>query len=176
MPAFIDLENQRFGKLVVLEYMPVTGKSTTWLCLCDCGRKTVTTSALLRKGKTKSCGCIRTSKKFASGVVAQRAFLASYKYAAAKRNLAFELTIDTFNQLITQNCYYCDAVPAQTLTHKHRHGGLICNGIDRLDNCLGYTVENCVACCKACNHAKHTHSVDEYIQRCIRIASKWGNK
>lgn len=56
-----NLTNQRFGRLVVL--FPVEQKdrqSTQWLCQCDCGNLKVTKRILLKKGKTKSCGCLRS--------------------------------------------------------------------------------------------------------------------
>lgn len=55
----LDLTNQRFGKLVVLYRGPNIGEQPTWICQCDCG--TIThpiMGANLRKGITKSCGCL----------------------------------------------------------------------------------------------------------------------
>lgn len=53
-----DITGQRFGKWQVIEY---TGKvkfsSAVWLCKCDCGTVREVTSASLRRGDTKSCGC-----------------------------------------------------------------------------------------------------------------------
>ena len=55
MPKFIDLVGQKFGDLKVLEYV---GKSK-WLCECEkCHSKKVILGANLRKGRTKSCGCL----------------------------------------------------------------------------------------------------------------------
>lgn len=45
---------------------------------------------------------------------------------------------------------------------------LIYNGIDRIDNAKGYTIENSVTCCKRCNFAKRNMSYDEFIS--------WGKK
>lgn len=57
---FINIENQRFGRLVALEYIKnKKGTKALWKCKCDCGNEITTESALLRAGKTKSCGCIR---------------------------------------------------------------------------------------------------------------------
>ena len=61
MPARIDLTGQRFGRLTVVS-LPESnpfGSSAAWVCLCDCGTELLVRSALLRKGHTKSCGCLR---------------------------------------------------------------------------------------------------------------------
>jgi hypothetical protein len=53
-----DLTGQRFGRLVAVAY----SKPSKWICLCDCGNKATVLSSLLRKGATKSCGCLRRDK------------------------------------------------------------------------------------------------------------------
>jgi hypothetical protein len=37
------------------------------------------------------------------------------------------------------------------------------NGLDRVDNTLGYTEANVVPCCQICNIAKQRMSVDEFV-------------
>lgn len=56
----IDLKGKRFGKLTVIEKAPNKGVKTTWLCNCDCGNTTIARTNCLRKGQTKSCGCLIT--------------------------------------------------------------------------------------------------------------------
>jgi hypothetical protein len=57
---FVNIKGQRFGRLVALEYVKnKKGTKALWRCKCDCGNEITTESALLRTGKTKSCGCIR---------------------------------------------------------------------------------------------------------------------
>ena len=53
-----DLTNQRFGKLIALEYI----KGGNWKCKCDCEKEIITSSRNLRTGHTKSCGCLRAEK------------------------------------------------------------------------------------------------------------------
>lgn len=58
-----NLIGQRFGRLVVIKHegsyiSPKNSKSTKWLCKCDCGKEIVAIGKNLRKGKTKSCGCL----------------------------------------------------------------------------------------------------------------------
>jgi hypothetical protein len=50
------------------------------------------------------------------------------------------------------------------------NGVFIGNGVDRVENSLGYSVDNCVACCKICNWMKLTLSVDEFKAHVIKIA------
>lgn len=55
----MDLTGQRFGKLTVICQAGLNKHNKSlWNCKCDCGNETVTTTALLRSGKTKSCGCL----------------------------------------------------------------------------------------------------------------------
>jgi len=59
MNRFIDLTGLRFGKLLVIRRTNIKKwGSTCWLCKCSCGKETVVDSHSLRKGNTKSCGCL----------------------------------------------------------------------------------------------------------------------
>lgn len=56
----VDVLHQRFGRLVVTgpsERVSSAGK--LWVCACDCGGQSITTSLKLRNGHTTSCGCYR---------------------------------------------------------------------------------------------------------------------
>lgn len=63
-----DLVGQRFGNLTVLEFVPKisnkgTKKSSYYICQCDCGNITNPISSNdLKRGHTKSCGCLRKNK------------------------------------------------------------------------------------------------------------------
>ena len=62
MPKKINLTNQIFGRLTVLEQaeniITPNGRShVAWKCKCDCGNITVVRGDCLRKGSTVSCGC-----------------------------------------------------------------------------------------------------------------------
>lgn len=60
---FIDLEGQRFERLLVLGYV---GRSPSghslWQCLCDCGNEITSPMGNLRNGHTQSCGCLSTER------------------------------------------------------------------------------------------------------------------
>lgn len=56
----IEMTGQRFGRLTVISRGEKRGKYTGafWLCKCDCGTMTTVSGNSLRKGETKSCGCL----------------------------------------------------------------------------------------------------------------------
>jgi hypothetical protein len=62
MPPRIDLAGQRFGDLLVTEYVGFQSKNnqSMWVCRCDCGN--LTTVARNNLGKTRSCGCYKRNK------------------------------------------------------------------------------------------------------------------
>ncbi len=54
-----DMIGQRFGRLVVREYIGIgPSRAKRYLCDCDCGSTAETSGAKLRYGHTKSCGCL----------------------------------------------------------------------------------------------------------------------
>lgn len=64
MSAPIDLTGQRFGRLTAMVLSgPSAAYGRRWSCQCDCGNTTVVTAASLRRGNTKSCGCLRHAAK-----------------------------------------------------------------------------------------------------------------
>jgi hypothetical protein len=56
----LNLIGQKFGRLTVIAFAGIAkcGQSS-WECLCDCGNKKIVKSDHLRRGNTKSCGCLR---------------------------------------------------------------------------------------------------------------------
>jgi len=62
MTPRIDHTGQRFGRLTVVRCEGALSARTpeaAWLCRCDCGGATIATGSNLRRGKTRSCGCLK---------------------------------------------------------------------------------------------------------------------
>jgi hypothetical protein len=58
----LDLIGQRFGRLIVQTRSTATfsdPKHVRWICLCDCGAVATVRAAVLRRGCTRSCGCLK---------------------------------------------------------------------------------------------------------------------
>jgi len=71
MATVIDITGRRFSRWVVLSlYAKGAGAHATWVCQCDCGTRSVVDGVHLRRGKTRSCGCLRTEQLTTHGYTA----------------------------------------------------------------------------------------------------------
>ncbi len=87
-----------------------------------------------------------------------------YRYflsPAKARGLEITITKDDYNARVWTACHYCGALPGDAPL-----------GMDRKDNAVGYTPENCVPCCWRCNRKKAADSDSEFIEYCRRVAAR----
>lgn len=96
--------------------------------------------------------------------------LGVYKRNASYRGIEWSLTNEQFKALIMLPCHYCGLASSMVKTAKCLFGELAHNGVDRHDNTLGYTVANCVPCCKICQKMKGTMPYEEFISHVRRLA------
>jgi hypothetical protein len=78
-----------------------------------------------------------------------------YNKSAKRRNHSFDLDLEKFKVLALSECHYCDY---------YKEGEV--NGIDRVNNDLGYTMDNCVTCCYTCNKMKRYYHPLYFVQTC----------
>ena len=71
-PKVVDLTEQVFGRLTVLELDHVKRSTRNWKCQCSCGNITVVRESDLRHGITKSCGCLKKETKKHDEVTVQK--------------------------------------------------------------------------------------------------------
>lgn len=177
----------KFNRLTVVEYS-YTNKQRRkcFICKCDCGNTATIQSNNLKSGHTKSCGCFAretNSKVNKSRFKGERSLInrvyGNYKKSAKSRNIPFDLTNDEVEKLIFQNCYYCTAKPENKcrvkLKNDLQHEDLLYNGIDRVDNSKGYTVNNVVPCCTQCNFAKRSLSIKDFKQWIMKVYENLSN-
>lgn len=67
MPKIINDIGKKYGRLTILASFRQNGKKTFYKCLCDCGKEVTSPAGNIRKGKTKSCGCLKIEKRIKHG-------------------------------------------------------------------------------------------------------------
>ncbi len=76
--------------------------------------------------------------------------LTIYKQNAKSRNLEWSIPDGLAVDLFTDSCFYCGARP------------LPLNGIDRVNNEVGYVENNVVSSCKTCQYAKRDNTRESF--------------
>lgn len=101
--------------------------------------------------------------KLPPGEASARHLYYVYRRSAKKRSLEFNLSFNDAIEIWKQPCSYCGAEPQIVYQHNpNSNGGIIYNGIDRINNDLGYTKDNCTSCCKICNFAKRNQDLEDF--------------
>lgn len=128
-----DITGQKFNMLTVIKK---TGKSCNtaknaieWECLCECGNTTFVSSKNLRRGNTKSCGCLMKGENHPNYKHGKTKNKEYRKDKALKRQYGISL-IDYNAQLRKQNglCAICNSSPTEKFSlavdHDHETGSI----------------------------------------------------
>lgn len=155
----IDETGNVYGKLTVIEQKKSRNGQARWRCQCECGKETDVAGGELRAGNSRSCGCQwGLYKRIDSDYDADfNRYFRNLKRGAANREYEFSLTREQVYPLIQQDCTYCGVSPIKR------------NGLDRVDNEKGYTLDNIVPCCEDCNRAKLTRTAEEFLSWAERV-------
>lgn len=161
----IDRIGKKYHQLLIVSISHKIKNLTYVNTICDCGKeKIICLQNIVRTKKpTKSCNHLKIEnlKSFSNK---EPNFKSEYKRwlknDVKSRNKTSDLTIEQYSILIMNNCHYCNSPGTQIM---HFSQAFKRNGIDRIDNNIGYTINNCVSCCSICNFAKRSSNYDDFI-------------
>ncbi len=172
-----------FSNLTVIKHLGSVKYNNIYLCKCSCGNEKEFPLTLLRTGKATHCGCLKFSsnthgnRKYSPQEASFRAKASGYKAEAKSRNIDYSLTVEDTINLLKGKCNYCLQEPNNIFNSRlsrisknknnfsSRHSTdytIYYNGIDRVDNTKGYTIENTVSCCFRCNTAKLNYTTEDF--------------
>lgn len=152
----MSLVGQRFGMLIVIREFERRGKPNGVRVRCDCGREKDTCSRSVRRGRTRSCGCM------------QKASARRHGFSICPEYHRWRAMIDRCHN--PQNVGYANYggrgitvckewrnEPAAYIAWFRANGGGEGREVDRIDNDLGYAPENCRIVAKVRN-ARNTRA------------------
>lgn len=160
-----------YGAFTILEFIKVENSKAYFKIKCNnCGTEFEREFKCIKSSHKNYC--VHCKGNFISPSIQtpmNRAY-DTYRKGAAVRDLKFELTQEQFENLVTQNCFYCGQEPEP---HERKWNKtdqeFYRNGIDRVDSSKGYSLENCVPCCERCNRMKSDFSYSEFRERVSKI-------
>jgi hypothetical protein len=166
-----------------LQYLTVLGYDAGedhrgyFSCRCICGKVIRVRAENVIGKRTHSCGCMKSSLSMMANTLPNNLGLINklyrqYEARAKKKKLEFSLTIEQFQTLIFSNCTYCGSSPRHVMlvsSSKRKKKPFSYNGVDIIDNNLGYYQSNCAPCCSQCNQAKSSYSVDEFKKWIVKV-------
>lgn len=175
-------ENQKYGKLTILSICPsyksinkTTGKQSSarrFLTKCDCGKERIVKRRYLLTN-SEPCCCKCAFGKRPQSLKRQDKYIRIYKMliaSAKKRSKTCLIDFDDFKKIIIKDCYYCNEPPK--LLKWEKKFEIFVNGIDRLNNNIGYELHNCVPCCAICNTMKMCLNVDDFYSHIKKISNR----
>jgi len=131
--------------------------SVSCCSMCNYMKNTMSASVFVRRAEH-----IMTYNGFVDGRLCPELFgdykgasYNGYKDRAIKKNMDFTTTPEEFDMIRMYDCYVCGK--ENTTTHR--------NGVDRFDNLIGYTPENCRSCCADCNYMKRNFSYHDMMDK-----------
>lgn len=120
------------------------------------------------------------SKQFTKNkrrISAIRGVFNDYKSRAKSKGVEWALTFEMLYSLVTSVCAICGKKPTNKINRQSiKNCVAMYNGIDRIDNSLGYIEGNVRTCCKLCNAMKSNLKERVFKKHLIRIAQRMAER
>lgn len=147
MSAFKDITGNKYGMLTVVERVDIGKPRAWWRCKCDCGNETITSSDMLKRGNTRSCGCLHEINRYrrhGNGGRKNRTRL--YKTWSGMIQRTTNPNDKYFSNYGGRGIGICDEWRKDFVAFKEwadQNGYADDLFIDRIDNDGGYSPDNC---------------------------------
>jgi hypothetical protein len=139
------LVGDRFGRLVVTDIANVgTIKHPKHTCTCDCGVVVIVSRGGLHDGSTKSCGCLRKESATAASTTHGKSGLPEYKVWKSMNDRTGNPNNWAWDRYGGRGIKACDEWRSfdRFITDMGQRPSPN-SQLDRIDNDLGYSKENC---------------------------------
>lgn len=174
-----EMIGKMFGRLMVVayavDYVSPSGKHwANCLCKCDCGNTHIVRASALRSGLVKSCGCLSREKAGANfrkhGMANKDPLYSVWKGMRERCTNPNQKFWKRYGGRGIRVCSeWNDFVAFREWALSHGwHKGL---QIDRIDDCRGYSPDNCrIVTCKENNDHRNSprNAKGQYMRKSVR--------
>lgn len=151
MSVLRDLTGQRFGRLTVLcrddDHIQENGRHRImWKCLCDCGNEVIVFGENLKKGASRSCGCLQKEEASERHSTHHQTDTKLYGIWCAMKARCYNKNTKYYYRYGGRGICICDEWKN---SFEAFHDWAVLAGykqglsIDRINNNAGYSPENC---------------------------------
>lgn len=169
---FENLSGRTFHNWKVIAFSHIQGRTGYYWHVkctnCGIGKK-------CKSGHFKARGGCRNCELMPKGQTGFNRLYYQYNKGANLRCIEFDINQDVFRRITSSPCFYCGVAPNKIKTsdggNKSTWGNYVYNGIDRKNNKIGYTDENCIPCCTICNRAKNSMSFEAFKDYIVQFAN-----
>lgn len=85
--TLVDITGRKFGRLTVaMRSSPIGSMPVRWHATCDCGNKCIVAGNKLKKGLTRSCGCLAQESRVTSNTTHGMSGTRTYRQWEAMRH------------------------------------------------------------------------------------------
>lgn len=142
-----DLAGLRFGRLTVVCRIGTSRyREVLWRCHCDCGNETVVPTGNLKSGNTTSCGCFGREQRTASVTTHGETGTRLHRIWKAMHTRCYNRNSPAYGYYGGRGISICDEWKNSYIAFRDwalTHGYSDELTIDRIDNNLGYSPDNC---------------------------------
>jgi hypothetical protein len=145
----IDLTGQKYGRWLVLNEEPkpeeMKERYRYWLCQCECGNRKILNMKHLRRGHSKSCGCLKSEMMSIRNNKHGMSFTPEYNSWQAMKNRCYQKGNNRYKHYGERGIRVCEEWKGDFEQFYNDMGKKPSpsHSIDRIDVNGDYCAENC---------------------------------
>lgn len=142
--AIKDMVGKRFERLTVISRHGNTNTGqASWLCECDCGKNVVVNGSNLRRGNSRSCGCLKAEKTSQAKSTHRMSQTKLYRVWAAMISRCYNRNSSGFEHYGGRGIGVCDRWFEFENFYRDMGNPLPKQTLERIDNDADYSPDNC---------------------------------
>ena len=146
MAKHIEIAGKKYGRLTAVRFSHINShRDSEWLFACDCGKAHVTSAYSVTSGKTRSCGCLKNEMAVTASTTHGLRNTRIYETWSGMRRRCLNPKRKDWPNYGGRGITVC----SEWNDFKKFYDWAMSNGysdnlsIDRIDNNMGYSPENC---------------------------------